>query len=215
MKPEIILYNLIPNELLEQLKEHFIVRYHKLDTKMNASFYEDLIKAKGIIGSKMKINRTLLKKAPNLKVVVNISVGYDNLDLTELTNRGIMATNTPDVLTDTVADAIFGLLLSTSRRIPELNDYVKSGKWNENIGEELFGIDVHHKTLGIIGMGRIGTAIAERARHGFKMNILYHNRSNNQKAEKELNATHVNFEQLLRTQILFACWFRYVPKRFI
>jgi gluconate 2-dehydrogenase len=115
-----------------------------------------------------------------------------------------MATNTPDVLNETTADAIFGLLLITARRMAELDRYVKEGKWEAPIGENLFGVDVHHKTLGIIGMGKIGTAIAKRAHFGFGMNILYHNRSRNQKAEEQFHATYCELEDLLK-QSDFVC----------
>ncbi|MDY0406801.1 D-glycerate dehydrogenase [Virgibacillus sp. 179-BFC.A HS] len=151
----------------------------------------------------MKVNQEMLDRAPKLRIVSNISAGYDNLDIKELTSRGIMATNTPDVLTDTTADAIFGLLLATARRIPELDAYVKAGQWTAKLPDERFGVDVHHKTLGIIGMGRIGKAIAERAHFGFK-NVLYHNRTRNSDTEKELEATYVSLDDLLQ-QSDFVC----------
>ncbi len=132
-----------------------------------------------------------------MKIVSNVSVGYNNLDLEELTKRGIMATNTPDILTDTVADTVFALLLSIARRIPELDYFVKSKQWNEAIESEHYGIDVHHKTLGIIGMGRIGQAIAQRANLGFSMNILYHSRTKKPEAEAKYNATYCNLDELL------------------
>ncbi|MFD1334499.1 2-hydroxyacid dehydrogenase [Oceanobacillus iheyensis] len=197
MKREIILYKSIPTDLLEQLKNRFIVHQHQLKSEMDDSFFSDLQRVEGIIGSKLRVDGHLLDQAPHLKIVTNISVGYDNLDIEELTKRSIMATNTPDVLTDTVADTVFGLLLATSRRICELDQYVKLGRWDENIGEHLFGVDVHHKTLGIIGMGRIGLAVAERAHYGFKMKIVYHNRSTHSYAEKNLNATYASLEELL------------------
>ncbi|MFD1849565.1 2-hydroxyacid dehydrogenase [Oceanobacillus bengalensis] len=198
MKPEVILYKPIPGDLVQRLETHFEIRHHLLAREMPPEFYKDLSRSEGIIGSKLKVDSHLLDQAPNLKIVVNTSVGYDNFDVEELTKRGIMATNTPDVLTDTVADTIFGLLLATARRIPEMHHYVRSGQWNENIGEELYGVDVHHKVLGIIGMGRIGTAVAERAHHGFKMEILYHNRSNSPYAEESLQAQNVSLEKLLQ-----------------
>lgn len=199
MKKKIILYRSIADDLLQSLKEQFEVKYHLFTSEMPPEFYKDLEEAEGLIGNKLSIDHTLLKKAPNLKVVANISAGYDNLNLKALTERGIMATNTPDVLTDTVADTMFALILSTARRIPELHNYVRSGQWNEmNIGEELFGVDVHHKTLGIIGMGRIGTTVAEIAHYGFKMDVLYNNRSNNSIADEKLNAKKVTLDHLLK-----------------
>ncbi|WP_277679444.1 2-hydroxyacid dehydrogenase [Gracilibacillus dipsosauri] len=199
MKQEIILYKKFPEKLIEELKKHFIVHIHTLKNEMDPSFYDDLQRASGIIGSRLEVNRELLNRAPNLKIVVNTSVGYDNFDIKEITKRGIMATNTPDVLTETVADTVFGLILATARRIPEMDVYVKAGNWDvDPIPESLFGVDVHHKTLGIIGMGRIGAAIVRRAHLGFKMNILYHNRSRNAQAEKEYNAQYVDFDALFQ-----------------
>src|SRR5699024_7777165 len=133
---------------------------------------------------------------PNLKIISNVSVGYNNLDIQELTKRNIMATNTPDVLTDTVADIIFGLLIATARQIPRVDQYVKSGQWEIPLPLEMYGVDVHHKTLGIIGMGRIGQAIAKRAHLGFDMDILYYNRSRKPNVETDYSATYVSLEEL-------------------
>ncbi|RKL65040.1 bifunctional glyoxylate/hydroxypyruvate reductase B [Salipaludibacillus neizhouensis] len=197
MKPKVILYNRLPEDLLEKLEKNCDVRQYNLESSSNPDFLQDLQEAEGIIGSGLKVNGELLDQTPKLKIVTNISVGYNNLDIEELTKRNIMATNTPDVLTDTTADTVFGLLLSTARRIPELDHYVKSGQWQQNITQDLFGVDVHHKKLGIIGMGRIGYAIAERAHFGFKMNILYNNRSRNISSENELNAEFTSLDELL------------------
>jgi glyoxylate/hydroxypyruvate/2-ketogluconate reductase len=154
--------------------------------------------AQGILGAGLKVDKELLDQAPHLKIISNISVGYDNLDLTSLTERGIIATNTPDVLNDTVADTIIGLILSTARRIPELDQWVKTGQWESGLEEKCFGVDVHHKVLGIIGMGGIGSAVAKRAHFGFDMEILYHNRSRNENAEEKYGATYCSMEELLR-----------------
>ncbi|GAE24549.1 glyoxylate reductase [Halalkalibacter wakoensis JCM 9140] len=126
------------------------------------------------------------------------------MDVAELTKRNIMATNTPGILDDTTADAIFGLMLSTARRIPELNQFVKDGKWNISLQPDQYGVDVHHKTLGIIGMGNIGSAIAKRANLGFGMNILYHNRSRNKQAEEAYQAIYCDLDELLE-QSDFVC----------
>lgn len=108
-----------------------------------------------------------------------------------------MATNTPDVLTDTVADVIFGLLIATARQIPRVDRFVKNKQWNGLLPLELHGVDVHHKTIGIIGMGRIGAAIAKRAHFGFDMDVLYYNRSQNKEAEETYNADYVSLTELL------------------
>src|SRR5699024_8178813 len=151
------------------------------------------------MGLELNVNKELLDHAPNLKIVSNVSVGYNNLDVEELTKRGILATNTPGVLNDTVADTIFGILMAAARRIPELDQYVKSGNWQTAVaGPEYYGTDVHHKKLGIIGMGRIGQAIAKRAHLGFDMDILYYNRSRKPNVETVYFATYVSLEELLK-----------------
>jgi gluconate 2-dehydrogenase len=200
LKQKVVVYKKVPEDVLTFLSEKFEVIYFKnLEDRKDAHFLQELHTAHGLLGSSLKIDKELLDHAPNLKIVSNISVGYDNLDIEELNKRGIQATNTPGVLVDTTADTIFGLLLATARRMPELDFYVKSGKWNGTKNEDLFGVDVHHKILGIIGMGSIGKAIAKRAHFGFDMDILYHNRSRNEQVEKEFNAVYCEVDELLKT----------------
>ena len=202
MKPKVIVYKTFPQEVKEYIEQSCEVRYFDgQDSKSlinNLEFLQELQDTKGLIGSGLKVNEKLIEHAPQLKIVCNTSVGYDNLDIEALTNRNIMATNTPDVLNDTTADTIFGLLIATARRIPELDQLVKNGDWNKAINEKFFGVDVHHKVLGIIGMGRIGTAIAKRANLGFDMKILYHNRTRNEEAERNYDATYCELDELLK-----------------
>lgn len=200
MKPTIIAYNCVAESVLEDLKKDFHLIYLENTRNMDdESLKEPLSKAVGAIGLGLKVNEALLDLAPNLKIVSNVSVGYDNLNLEVMTKRNVMGTHTPDVLTDTTADAIFGLLIATARRIPEMDQLVKSGKWHSFLTPEQFGMDVHHKTLGIIGMGRIGEAIARRAHFGFQMDILYHNRNRRPEVENEVNAAFVSMDELLKT----------------
>src|SRR5699024_8375605 len=169
-----------------------------INPKTDPDFLHHLKNTDGIMGLELQVDKELLDHAPQLKVVSNVSVGYNNLDVEELTKRGILATNTPGVLDDTVADTIFGILMATARRIPELDLYVKSGNWKNAVaGPEYYGTDVHHKTLGIIGMGRIGQAIAKRGHFGFDMDILYHNRSRKPEAEEKYHATYCSLDELL------------------
>ncbi|WNC17443.1 D-glycerate dehydrogenase [Brevibacillus brevis] len=197
MKPKVIIYKKVEPSVLEYVQEACeVVYFEQLNDEDLPRFYEEAKDAKGLLGSGLKVDAALLDKTPNLKIVSNISVGYDNLDVPELTRRGVMATNTPDVLNETVADTMIALMLATARRIPELDHMVKSGKWTANITPEHFGVDMHHKTLGIIGMGRIGAAIAKRARFGFGMNILYHNRSRSQEVEETYDATFCTLDEL-------------------
>lgn len=205
MKQKIIVYKKVDQSVLEYLQNTCdVVYFEQLDSLTYPEFFQELKDAQGILGSGLQVNKDFLDRAPQLKIVCNASVGHDNLDLTELSKRGIMATNTPDVLNDTVADTIMGLILSTARRMPELDQLVKAGQWGSKNEEKWFGLDVHHKVLGIIGMGGIGSDIAKRAHFGFDMNILYHNRSRNNEAEQKYGATYCSLEDLLQ-QSDFVC----------
>jgi glyoxylate/hydroxypyruvate/2-ketogluconate reductase len=199
MKSKVIVYKKMDEKVLEFIRETCeVIYFEKLHSDVYPIFLEELKDADALLGSGLKVDGDLLDRAPHLKIVCNTSVGYDNLDMSELSKRNIIATNTPDVLNDTVADTIFGLLLATARRMPELDQFVKNGEWKETLKEEHFGVDVHHKTLGIIGMGGVGSAIAKRARFGFNMDILYHGRSRKEEEEQTYNATYCSLEELLQ-----------------
>ncbi|MFB3161865.1 D-glycerate dehydrogenase [Neobacillus sp. 179-J 1A1 HS] len=199
MKPKVIVYKKVDKKVLDLLAETCeIIYFENLDSETYPLFLNELEEAQGLLGSGLKVDKELLDQAPQLNIVCNISVGYDNLDLTALAERGIIATNTPDVLNDTVADTIMGLILSTARRIPELDQWVKTGQWESGLAEKWFGVDVHHKVLGIIGMGGIGSALAKRAHFGFDMEIIYHNRSRNEAAEDKYGAIYCSMEDLLK-----------------
>lgn len=145
-----------------------------------------------------KIDFALLDAAPRLKVVSNFAVGFNNIDIPACTERGIAVGNTPGVLTDATADMAFCLLIGAARRIVEGHQYSASGQWKtwEPLGH--LGQDLAFRTLGIVGMGRIGFALAKRCRAGWDMQVLYHDVYKNEKAEKELNAHQVDFETILR-----------------
>lgn len=183
------------------------VAFEKLDAAVNLlgwqkggrvpaeQFDEWLAKADALFSTgNIKINEELLAKAPNLKVIAQASVGYDNIDIAACNARNIPVGNTPGVLVDAVADLAYALILDSARKIVLAYDHVKSGKWGEN---KPFGLatDLANKTLGVVGMGDIGSAIAERAKAS-KMKIIYHNR--NRRADDEaLGATYVTFDELL------------------
>ncbi|QJR16190.1 2-hydroxyacid dehydrogenase [Usitatibacter palustris] len=145
-----------------------------------------------------KFDASVFERNPQLKVVSNIAVGYNNIDVAAATKHGVRVTNTPGVLDDTTADLTWALLMATARRIAEADAWVRGGEWKIAFGMHSFlGTDIHHATLGIIGMGRIGQAIARRA-SGFDMTVLYHNRSPlPAEDEKRLNATRVERDELL------------------
>lgn len=152
----------------------------------------------GLLLAGISIDEELLNHAPKLKVVSNASVGYNNFDLKAMKAKSIIGTNTPGVLDDSVADLIFALMLSTARRITELDRYMKDGKWKIEDNENLFGLDIHHATVGIIGMGRIGEAVAKRAKFGFDMEVLYYNRNRKYEIEESLGVKYCDFEELLK-----------------
>ncbi|GAB2810749.1 D-glycerate dehydrogenase [Comamonas piscis] len=175
---QILVFRELPEDQLARLQAaHDVTVANPRVAAQRDAFFAALPQAQALIGSSYPITDALLDEAPQLRVISSISVGVDNYPLASLRERGIALCHTPGVLTETTADTIFALLMATSRRIPELAMYVRSGQWQRNIGEDLFGWDVHGKTLGILGMGRIGMALARRAALGFGMRVLYNNRS--------------------------------------
>ncbi|MBX3660871.1 MAG: D-glycerate dehydrogenase [Burkholderiales bacterium] len=144
-----------------------------------------------------RVDAALLARAPRLKAVANIAVGYNNIDVPACTARGVMATNTPGVLDDSTADLAWALMLGTARRITEVERRIRAGEWTGWRLKQWLGVDVHHATLGIVGMGRIGQAIARRAL-GFEMKVLYHNRKRiAPELESKCNAAYVTLDELL------------------
>jgi phosphogluconate 2-dehydrogenase len=145
-----------------------------------------------------------LDLAPDLEAIASVSVGVDNYDIDYLTERRILLSNTPDVLTETTADTGFALILATARRVVELANMVRAGQWKRNVGPAQFGTDVHGKTLGIIGMGRIGEALAQRGHFGFGMPVIYHSHSPKPAVEQRFNAQYRSLPELLQ-QADFVC----------
>lgn len=145
-----------------------------------------------------RIGAAEIADAPDLKIVANVGVGYNNLDIPVLGAAGIIATNTPDVLTETTADLGFSLLMAAARRIVESDRWLREGNWGQWSFTTMLGADLHGSTLGILGMGRIGQAIARRGHHGFGMKVLYHNRSRlPAEQEQAVGAHYVGFDVLL------------------
>ncbi len=145
-----------------------------------------------------KIDASVMDELPSIKVISNIAVGYDNIDIAGATERRIMVTNTPGVLTETTADLAFALLVSAARKIPEADQYTRAGKFkNWQLMQVHMGVDIYGKTLGIVGMGAIGQAVARRAKKGFDMRIVYHSSSRNESAENEFEAKFLAFDELL------------------
>jgi gluconate 2-dehydrogenase len=201
-KPKILVSRAIFPDQLAQLEQSFEVRSNQADQVFSP---EDLQKElSSVVGALVtgseRIDASALLKAKDLKIAATIAVGYNNFDVPAMSAAGVMATNTPDVLTDTTADFGFALLMATARRISESEHWIRNGQWDKwSIVHNPLGMDLHHSTIGIIGMGRIGQGIAKRAL-GFGMKVIYHNRSRLSEAnEKACGATYVSKEELLRT----------------
>lgn len=171
--------------------------FEEVNETNRADFLSALSQAHGLIGGKLDLDETMLAEASALKVVSTISVGYDHLPLKAMNRRGILLCNTPDVLTETTADTAFALIMATQRRLVELANLVREGGWRSHIGREHFGSDVHGKTLGIVGAGRIGAAIARRGALGFGMPILYTAASSKLSLEQDLGAQQRDLDALL------------------
>ncbi|WP_397448054.1 2-hydroxyacid dehydrogenase [Pseudomonas sp. NA-150] len=199
MKKQVVLYKKLSPTLMSRLQAHADV------TLIDEPKRDDLARlraalpdAHGLLGASIKLDAALLDLAPKLEAVSSVSVGIDNYDLDYLDRRGILLSNTPDVLTETTADTGFALILATARRVVELANLVRAGQWKRNIGPLHFGSDVHGKTLGIIGMGRIGEALAQRGHFGFGMPVIYHSHSPKPAVEARFNAGYRSLEALLQ-----------------
>ena len=199
MKPSVVLYKSLPDDLRQRLDEHFTVtEINDLTAESVEKHAAAFASAEGILGSGGKVDAKFLAKAPKLRVASTVSVGYDNFDVDALNQRGVLLMHTPTVLTETVADTMMALVLSSARRVVEVAERVKAGEWQSNIGADWFGIDVHHKKLGILGMGRIGLALAQRAHLGFSMPILYNARKHHEEAEQRFDAQYCDLDTLLK-----------------
>ena len=200
MKPHVLVTREVFDETLQYLAAHCEIDPNQQDIALAPDVLaERLADKQGVICSLTdRIDSVLLERCRNLKVVANIAVGYNNIDVPACTARGIMATNTPGVLDDSTADLAWTLMLGAARRVTEVERKVRAGEWTGWRLKQWLGTDVHHATLGIVGMGRIGQAIARRAA-GFEMRVLYHNRKRvAEEVERKLNASWKSFDQLLR-----------------
>lgn len=198
MPAKVFIAQAVPASVREYLDAHCECRaWDGADPISRAALLEGVRDAEGLLVVGGRIDAELLEAAPRLRVVSNISVGYNNLDIEALRKRRVIATHTPGVLDDSVADLIMALMLAAARRVPELDAYVKAGHWQKSDGESIFGVDVHHATLGVVGMGRIGAAVARRAARGFDMRVLYHNRRRRDDVEAELGVEYADLDTLL------------------
>ena len=202
VRPRILIARAIFPEVVDKLAQHFDVEANSADELWPRD--ELLRRLQGKQGvfttGGERIDAELLKACPELKICANMAVGYNNFDLAAMTAAGVLGTNAPDVLTETTADMGFALLMAAARRVTESEHFLRAGKWDRWAYDMLIGQDVHGATLGILGMGRIGRAIARRGALGFGMPVIYHNRSRlPAEEEAEVGARYVGKEELLKT----------------
>ncbi len=201
MKPAILVARAIYPETLARLRTHFEVEANDDDTVFSPAELSARLRGKAgaLTTGSERIDAAVLDAHPQLRVVANMAVGFNNLDIAAFDARGVLATNTPDVLTETTADFGFALMMATARRMAESEHYLRAGRWTKWSYDMFAGAEVHGSTLGILGMGRIGQAIARRGALGFGMKVIYHNRSRlPAEQESPIGATWVDKATLLR-----------------
>ncbi|HKO88814.1 MAG TPA: D-glycerate dehydrogenase [Burkholderiales bacterium] len=201
MKDSILVARAVFPEVLARLREHFDVEVNEGEAPWSAGELGRRMRGKigALTTGTERIDAALLDANPQLKVVANIAVGYNNFDVPACSARGVLCTNTPDVLTETTADFGFALMMATARRMAEAERFLRSGAWRHWAYDMYTGSDVHGATLGILGMGRIGRAIAKRGALGFGMRVIYHNRSRLDAAlEAESKARYVTKRELFQ-----------------
>ena len=201
-KPKVLVARAVFPEVIARLQQHFEVECNTEDAVWSRE--ELTSRLAGKVGAfttgSERIDAGVLAACPGLKICANMAVGFNNFDLPAMTAAGVLATNTPDVLTETTADFGFALLMATARRVTESEHYLRAGHWTKWSYDMFAGAEVHGSTLGILGMGRIGQGIARRGAHGFGMNVVYHNRSRlSPELESQCKARYVSKEELLRT----------------
>lgn len=201
-RPRILVARAIFPEVLERLRQHLNVQDNQDDVPWSPAMLTEQLQDKqgALLTANERVDAQVLAKCPQLKIIANMAVGFNNLDIAALTAAGVQATNTPDVLTETTADFAFALLLATARRVTESERFLRAGQWGRWRYDLFAGSEVHGSTLGIVGMGRIGQAIAQRAVHGFGMRVVYCNRSPlPATTEAQYRAQFMALPDLLRT----------------
>jgi glyoxylate/hydroxypyruvate/2-ketogluconate reductase len=200
-RPRVLVARAVFPDVVERLRQHFDVDDNPADQVLSPTQLHQRLQGKqgALTTGSETINAALLDANPQLRVVANMAVGFNNFDLPAMTSRGVLATNTPDVLTQTTADFGFALMMAAARRIAESEHFLRRGAWTKWSYDMFTGSDVHGATLGILGMGRIGQGIARRGALGFGMKVIYHNRSRlPAEAEAPLGARWVDKATLLR-----------------
>lgn len=206
MKHTVYITRKLPEEIFDKLSTHFTVRMWE---------EEDIPVPRDVLLKEVKdvdgifclltesIDQEVIDNAQDLKIISNLAVGYNNIDVQAAAKKGIVVTNTPGVLNETTADLTFALLMAAARRVIEASDFLRSGQWGAWSPMQLTGQDIYGSTIGIIGLGRIGEALVKRAK-GFDMKVLYHNRSRNLEKEEKLGIHYRALNDLLQ-QADFVC----------
>lgn len=198
MKKKVVVFSQIDATVLAQLEQDYnVVVLNPKQGDINEQIRTEVVDADAMIGAGRLLNESNLAPAQKLKIISTVSVGYDNYDVDYLTQKNIWLAHTPHVLTETTADLAFTLLVSAARKVPELDQWTKNGEWTRTVGSAQFGQDIFGKTLGIIGLGNIGAAVARRGFYGFNMNILYHSRHEKLELAQPLNARYCGLDELL------------------
>ncbi|PJG42083.1 bifunctional glyoxylate/hydroxypyruvate reductase B [Acinetobacter tandoii] len=199
MNKKVVVFSQIDPEILTRLQAQYdVVVIDPKQGDVNQQIQEHVQHADGMIGAGRLLNESNLAGAQQLKIISSVSVGYDNYDVGYLSQNQIWLSHTPHVLTETTADLAFTLLMSAARKVPYLDQWTKTGGWKRTVSQAQFGQDIYGKTLGIIGLGNIGAAIARRGLYGFNMNILYHNRREKLEMAQPLNAQYRSLDELLQ-----------------
>ena len=201
-RPHVLVSRAIFPEVIDRLVQHFDVEANQSDELWPRDEFIRRLQGKAGVFTTggERIDADVLKACPGLKICANMAVGYNNFDVPAMTAAGVLATNAPGVLTETTADMGFALLMAAARRVTESEHFLRAGKWDRWAYDMMIGQDVFGSTLGILGMGRIGQAVARRGALGFGMNVIYHNRSRLPEAEEAaVKARYVGKEELLKT----------------
>ncbi|NCI79575.1 2-hydroxyacid dehydrogenase [Acinetobacter kanungonis] len=199
MNKKVVVFSQIDPEILTRLQAQYdVVVIDPKQSDVNQQIQDHVQNADGMIGAGRLLNESNLAGAQHLKIISSVSVGYDNYDVGYLSQNQIWLSHTPHVLTETTADLAFTLLMSAARKVPYLDQWTKTGEWKRTVSQAQFGQDIYGKTLGIIGLGNIGAAIARRGLYGFNMNILYHNRREKLEMAQPLNAQYRTLDELLQ-----------------
>ena len=198
MNKKVVVFSQIDARIQARLAQDYqLVLLNPKDGDINEQIRREVTDADGMIGSGRMLNESNLATAQQLKIISTVSVGYDNYDVDYLNKNKIWLAHTPHVLTESTADLAFTLLMSAARQVPSLDRWTKQGEWKRTAGQAQFGQDIFGKTLGIIGLGNIGAAIAKRGFYGFNMNILYHNRREKLEVAQQFNAQYRELDALL------------------